>query len=451
MADRAPLVGMLNALQDQGQGVPLAGMPDPQVNVPFGELSVPHYSPSQRLGNAAQDALEWLGAKPQTAGHLVEGVGGVLGLTPAAVPMAAADLLDAKSRGDIGGTAQAALGMIPGAGPVERKVVEAAEPVIKGIRAYHGSPHDFDKFDLSKIGTGEGAQVYGHGLYFAENPSVAGTYRNLAPPHQNVPPEVKQALGDLDNLGFESRAQALEEINANPEWMKRWDVDPTRSETEAKAAATIDQFLKNNPRGRGYEVNLKADPEQFIDWDKPLSEQPPSIQEIAKNVDLSHLQSGNRTRRQIEMWREGTLPNKFSEPSFSSLHSALTDYGGNAQSGAALAAKLKESGIQGIKYLDQASRAVPSQTTHLESQISGLRDMLAKTPEGDPKRAAIEKALAGRQQELQDVHNNATRNYVVFDPNIIDIIRKYSLAGAIPTGAISAGMLAQPTNNQPAL
>src|SRR4029077_8399539 len=43
-----------------------------------------------------------------------------------------------------------------------------------GIKAYHSSPHDFDRFDLSKIGTGEGAQVYGHGLYFAENPAVSG-------------------------------------------------------------------------------------------------------------------------------------------------------------------------------------------------------------------------------------------------------------------------------------
>ena len=42
-----------------------------------------------------------------------------------------------------------------------------------GIKAYHGSPHDFDRFDLSKIGTGEGAQAYGHGLYFAENEGVA--------------------------------------------------------------------------------------------------------------------------------------------------------------------------------------------------------------------------------------------------------------------------------------
>src|SRR5262245_50888468 len=45
-----------------------------------------------------------------------------------------------------------------------------------GIRAYHGSPYDFERFDLSKIGTGEGAQAYGHGLYFAENPATAQSY-----------------------------------------------------------------------------------------------------------------------------------------------------------------------------------------------------------------------------------------------------------------------------------
>src|SRR6188768_661108 len=47
-----------------------------------------------------------------------------------------------------------------------------------GIKAYHGSPHDFERFDSSKIGTGEGAQAYGHGLYFAEREGVAKDYRD---------------------------------------------------------------------------------------------------------------------------------------------------------------------------------------------------------------------------------------------------------------------------------
>ena len=59
-----------------------------------------------------------------------------------------------------------------GAVPAEANSLRA------GIKAYHGSPHDFDRFDLSKIGTGEGAQAYGHGLYFADNEAVARSYRD---------------------------------------------------------------------------------------------------------------------------------------------------------------------------------------------------------------------------------------------------------------------------------
>mgnify|MGYP000081260380 CR=1 FL=1 len=49
-----------------------------------------------------------------------------------------------------------------------------------GIRAYHGSPHDFDRFLMDKIGTGEGAQAYGHGLYLADHPEVAKGYSAIA-------------------------------------------------------------------------------------------------------------------------------------------------------------------------------------------------------------------------------------------------------------------------------
>ncbi len=35
--------------------------------------------------------------------------------------------------------------------------------------AYHGTPHKFDEFSTENIGTGEGAQAHGWGLYFAED------------------------------------------------------------------------------------------------------------------------------------------------------------------------------------------------------------------------------------------------------------------------------------------
>ena len=47
-----------------------------------------------------------------------------------------------------------------------------AENVPDGVKfqvdAFHGSPYMFDKFTTEKIGTGEGAQAFGWGLYFTD-------------------------------------------------------------------------------------------------------------------------------------------------------------------------------------------------------------------------------------------------------------------------------------------
>lgn len=43
--------------------------------------------------------------------------------------------------------------------------------------AWHGTPHDFDGFDIGAIGTGEGAQTHGWGLYFAQNREVSEWYK----------------------------------------------------------------------------------------------------------------------------------------------------------------------------------------------------------------------------------------------------------------------------------
>jgi hypothetical protein len=71
------------------------------------------------------------------------------------------------------------------AGPGSKALAELAkradagdQAARQGIRAYHGSPYSFDEFSTSQIGTGEGAQAYGRGLYFAESEDVARQYKN---------------------------------------------------------------------------------------------------------------------------------------------------------------------------------------------------------------------------------------------------------------------------------
>jgi len=55
---------------------------------------------------------------------------------------------------------------------------DGAKATVLEQPAFHGTPHVVEGgFKLNKIGTGEGAQVYGHGLYFAESKGVAKQYQ----------------------------------------------------------------------------------------------------------------------------------------------------------------------------------------------------------------------------------------------------------------------------------
>jgi hypothetical protein len=89
----------------------------------------------------------------------------------------------AELGGYFGGEAGAQLGREYGgdygelAGSLVGGMAAPNAPRSEIIDAYHGSPHEFEQFSMDRIGTGEGAQVYGHGLYFAGNPEVARSYR----------------------------------------------------------------------------------------------------------------------------------------------------------------------------------------------------------------------------------------------------------------------------------
>ena len=57
--------------------------------------------------------------------------------------------------------------------------IDAQGDAVYHQSAWHGSPHDFDEFDLGAIGTGEGNQAHGWGLYFAKNREVAQAYKDV--------------------------------------------------------------------------------------------------------------------------------------------------------------------------------------------------------------------------------------------------------------------------------
>ena len=151
-------------------------------NQPSGELNPHDDKPSewvgQRVGNVARDALTGLGAKPEVANHLVEGVGGLLSWTPLQVPLTAADMIKAKANNDRWGMVEAGIGMIPGVGPEAKgftKVGQAAAHEIMDLvqgaakipAEMHPAANVLSK-DLSKI--------------FPKDLAAAANHMQLTPP-----------------------------------------------------------------------------------------------------------------------------------------------------------------------------------------------------------------------------------------------------------------------------
>lgn len=61
---------------------------------------------------------------------------------------------------------------------VAREYSASPEMGLQELKAYHGSPHRFTEFSTKSIGTGEGYQAFGWGLYFTNSKAIAKFYRD---------------------------------------------------------------------------------------------------------------------------------------------------------------------------------------------------------------------------------------------------------------------------------
>lgn len=367
-----------------------------------------------------------------------------------------ANLMASKSPGEALGNlgwlgASVAMGALPGtAGALREGVEEAAQG---GIRAYHGSPHDFDRFSLDKIGTGEGAQAYGHGLYFAENEGVARSYRNqlsgggtitvAGPDGKRLAFSAHNASGIADGLGLTGRSNYVAQYIVN-EMRRGKDLDGaiaaaradyphfSAEEVQAGVDALVAAMPDLNSPGHMYEVNIAANPEDFLDWDKPLSEQSEKVRGVAERITpeqaffkpLRKKPAGEVVGR--ELWEAMRSPG-----AMRAMGRPTDGWSQGAPSEA-----LRDAGIPGIRYLDAGSR--PAQGWRILSpKESTSGKWVVGSPDGyntqrfdneADARAAYEKAFEG------------SRNYVVFDDSLISILRKYGLGGLMAGGAVGGGM-----------
>jgi len=260
---------------------------------------------------------------------------------------------------------------------------------VKPIRAYHGSPHNFDRFDASKIGTGEGAQAYGHGLYFAGAEDVARTYRDISPavPSDEAAKAIQEMHRRAVQLELEASRirDAMEQAAAergtlSPGWGTIRDVPqdvqqslgPRLKEIGAQLSALRmeQQRARDGLRGHMYEVELGVPEGTLMDWDAPLSSQPQNFMQVLRAYDaVPELPSsvpwepvGEQAYRRlvdrISMSgpaRKGQMP--------------------PARAAVAAADALRSGGVLGMRYLDAGSRSA-GQGTHNYVMFPGTEDSI---------------------------------------------------------------------------
>lgn len=362
--------------------------------------------------------------------------------------------------------------------------------------AYHGTPHDFDQFSLDKIGSGEGAQVYGWGLYFAGNRKVAEYYRRtlsraglsldglpidrslfsgnmssetiaqfktmLDQNPTSRPSEV--SIGDWRGaealIPYELRAvgsalrdkvqndaddpvnrlRIYREVGVNQYSAAHGRDDPSRFEYAAKLAA-IDWLLPrvaliNKPSL--FTVDL-PDAENLLDWDALLSDQPKSVV-AAINKLLPGIITGPEAKSD---WVETPESSNYRRAWTDQFGWQVVDFGGfytilppnqSIGNGNSIAEK---------KTVKEAQATAESARKHYSSSLDGryiykIIEMRMGSDK-DASKALLEAGVTGLRylDGSSRSAGNGSHNYVIFDDAAIKIIEKQQRAQMVREGAVA--------------
>ena len=322
--------------------------------------------------------------------------------------------------------------------------VELPTDEAPGIIAFHGSGTDFSEFKLEKIGTGEGAQAFGYGLYFADSEDIAnfyrqtvgggfsidnfsiggidlvkrGTYRDYSP---GATPFGRGPYTPVNQLSAKDYAlsSALEDIFIDEydlydlkKATGAGDIQTPKSGDElkqtivARLQKTVDnkdpvhqpgevEYLQGlisdiesgkapikfetEQHGHTYKVGLSLKPEDMLDYDTPLSEQPEKFKAALNEI--------------AEIQGIPVVDQFGQSASFGSFQDALSQKVGPENA----TREFTDAGIFGVKY----------------------------------------RAAGSRGANVADA--NAGRNYVIFDDSMIKILEKYGIVGPVAISAMAFG------------
>lgn len=222
-----------------------------------------------------------------------------------------------------------------------------------GATAFHGTPHKIKgAFDISKVGTGEGAQSYGHGMYFAENPNVAKEYQKmLAGPEQTAADYLKM---------YKTPENAISVLKDS--------ITPNLTPEAKKFAQDAIDVLKSGKELKGnlYKVDIPdAAIPKMLNWDEPLNKQSQAVKDALDKLGIRIDEKANKAfLDDLEATLKGGESQgvKYvSNPTGAELYQKLVARFGSPE---IASSELNKLGITGIRYLDEGSRATGQGTSN---------------------------------------------------------------------------------------
>ena len=377
----------------------------------------------------------------------------------------------------IGEKAQQELDLDTGGATLSMNAVGKADKLIKqglaklkkptdkedGILAFHGSGADFDEFKLSKIGTGEGSQVFGYGLYFTDSKDIAKFYKNAELKSQNVefngkPIKFLSDSQDIDNKtvilgkirdrilsGKHNSKSAINNVKFEYEQsinnsfdlsrplnkIDKMNYDSMKSDLDYIDSLDANDFKYKS--GKTYEVNIKTVTDNLINNDIPINEQSKNMQDKVQEIIKIMPFAENRFFK-LDLNLNGGLFRQELESQVTAGINKIAD--NNVKR---LKKEISQIDFEKMINEDPFLKLVNSKMLDDKTVTEYIGNPLGSTP-----KIASEimndfgiKGIKYKSGQLtKGQKDSKATNFVIFDDKIIDIIAKYGIVGPVAVSSL---------------
>lgn len=300
---------------------------------------------------------------------------------------------------------------------------------ISQLEAWHGTPHEIKgNFDLAKVGTGEGAQAFGEGMYFAQ---ARGTGEEYARILANRMPE------NQGRLNAHANAQRLVSLAGDPKYAAddiKFVLESNPNHDQKKLLESTLKYVESGDyakplenKGNLYKVDIPDEQiPRMMDWDKPISQQQ-NVTDSLRNLAKSKVEE----KLLVDLENEIAATGKFASPVANSsdyMTQLFSDANGINRQEIQNLAKQKLASMDLTKLIDKEYNNLKPKDMNWDMTGKEFYENLSKTL-GSPKKASEALSSYGVSgiRYLDAVSRNSdqkTSNFVVFQPETVKILEK---------------------------